>query len=556
MIGQIVNYRYEVLEKIGDGALFSVYRSRDKVLNRLVTLKILRPELAETPGFSAAVREGYRAVSNLDHPNIARVLEADPETGDAFVALEHAHGISVKERIRRAGSFQAPLALDIIICVLEALEYAHANRVIHGDLRPQDVIVGSNGEVKVTDFGISSALARFPDISNRFPMRSVNYQAPETAEGAPPSAASDVYSVGVMLYEMLTATLPFDGATAVAVALKQAREVPVPPRSVNTAVPKSLSDLIMRAIEKQPADRFQSASAMLADLRAIRDALRIGRPLSVPQPVLAQDYEEEAETSDRSLRKSLILLMGLFVLVMLISLGVTMYLVSRHGEMRDVRVPDLVGKTLEEATYLAQKLGLRVEEDGEVYSDSFEAGTICSATPMAGTMVARDTVLRVKLSRGPSRKQVPDLEGVSESDAYKIAVENGFTIGKVTRRYHDTAPIGTVVSQSPGPGEMQRIGSSISLVVSTGPKPTEEPTLEPGAPAGEQRKFDVAVEVPREADGAQEVRIVVEDDRGEITAYQSYHQPGDKFTAPITTYGPSVRIRVYVGDELASDARY
>ena len=276
MIGQIVNYRYEVLEKIGDCEIFSVYKARDKVLNRLVALKVLAKDLAADREFGTVVAGSYRDVAALAHPNIARVLDADCTAESCFAACEYAHGINVKERVRRAGPMAVPLVLDIIIPVLEALEYAHANRVAHGDLRPQDIIASPDGEVKLTDFGMSSAMRKCPSVADKYQMRSIHYEAPEIAEGAVPTASSDLYSIGVIMYEMLTNTLPFDGTTAVSIALKKIKETPSQPRSINAGIPKTLNDIIMTAIESSPKDRYNSASAMLADLRGLRDALRIG----------------------------------------------------------------------------------------------------------------------------------------------------------------------------------------------------------------------------------------------------------------------------------------
>ena len=160
---------------------------------------------------------------------------------------------------------QVSKALDIIIPTLEALEYAHANKMVHGDLRSQDILASPNGEIKVTDFGLSAALRECPDVSDNLSMRSIHYEAPEVAEGAAPSSVSDLYSAGVILYEMLTGSLPFEGATAVAIALNKSKQIPTPPRSLNASVPKSLNDLVMRAIDKSPQERFASASEMLAD---------------------------------------------------------------------------------------------------------------------------------------------------------------------------------------------------------------------------------------------------------------------------------------------------
>jgi len=562
VIGQIINYRYEVLEKVGEGDIFAVYKARDKVLSRLVALKFLTKDYADNVGFATAVRAGYQAVAPLDHPCIARVLEADPASSESFVACEYALGMNVKERITRAGAMQVSTALDIIIPVLEALEYAHANRIAHGDLRSADIVVGSDGEVKVTDFGLAPALRACPEVADRLGMRSVHYEAPEIAEGAAGSVSSDLYSVGVILYEMLTGSLPFDGPTAISIALKQAKDIPIAPRALNTGVPKSLSDLVMRAIEKAPEQRFSTASDMLADLRAISDALRVGRPVSVPQPSVSArarepiEREDEGEPDGLLTRSSYLWLILGFVLVVALVGGLTLHLSMRDSK---IDVPMMVGMTVDEAREKAREAGITIEQDdsGEVYSNDYAEGMIAVQFPSAHARIPRDkAVVKYKLSKGPSAKRVPDLTGLPEAQAYQAAEDGGFTVGKVTTEYSDKVPVNSVVKQDPAKGSLAPPRSTIALVISLGVKP--EPPVDTGAdqPEGTQRNFQVNVTVPDDADGQQEVRIVVNDDRGETTAVQEFHDPGDKFNQTVAAYGDNVRIRVYVAGRAVSDERY
>lgn len=563
MIGKIINYRYEVLEKIGDGPLFSVYKSRDKVLNRLVALKILTREVAENRGFAEAVIGSYGEVASLGHPGIARVIDAECSDTDCFVACEYARGVSVKERVRRAGAMSVPLALEIIIPVLEALAYAHANRIVHGDIGPQDIIVSPDGEVKLTDFGLRKALTESPEVNDRYTTRSVHYEAPEIAEGEAPSPASDLYSVGVVLYEMLTGQLPFDAPTSVGVALKKVKESATAPRLINTAVPKSLSDIVMKAMEAAPGDRYQDAGSMLADLRAISDALRIGKPASVPTyaPV-ASHVEHEAAVGDggeeSSMRSQFVRILLLFILVVAISLGVTMFIMGRDSE---IRVPPLLGKTWDEAEYEAQKAGIKLSSDGTASSEAYAVGQICSMIPPANATVSRSNpVVKVKVSSGPSQAMIPDVTGKSEADANETVVRAGFMIGNVKEEYSDKIPMDSVVSQDPPGGLSRPPGTIVNLVISLGPKPGEETTSEPDNSGSNtdsvKRKYKVDVEVPADADGPQSVRIEVSDDKGDNTVYEQDREPGDKFTVPVTVSGSSARIRVYVGGDLVSDDTY
>lgn len=561
MIGEIINYRYEVLEKIGEGQVFSVYKTRDKVLNRLVALKFFSEGVAANKDFVTAVRAGYQAVAPLDHPCIARVLDADPASDDRFVACEYVRGINVKERIERAGAMQVSTVLDIMVPVIEALEYAHSNRMVHGDLRPQDIVVSTDGEVKVTDFGLASALRACPDVADRMGMRSVHYEAPEIAEGAAPSLSSDLYSAGLILYEMLTGSLPFDGPTAISIALKQAKDIPPAPRVVNNSVPKSLSDLVMRAIEKSPSQRFPNARAMLDDLRSIRDALRVGKPVSVEQPNYRQpeavDTRDEGRSEGLLSRSSYVWLIMMFVLVMAVVTWVT-YSVQTSDS--SIEVPNVLGMTVDEAQDKAREANITLEEDaaGDIYSSDVEEGKIAQQFPGPHAKVPRDkSVVKYRVSKGPSAKNVPDLAGLPEADAYRTAEDAGFTIGKVTTEYDEKVPASQVIRQDPEKGTLAPLQSSIGLVVSLGPKPidttTDQSTTEPDSGG---RSFQVAVIVPPDADGDQEVKIVLDDSRGETTPFQETRGPGDKVSETVTGYGNHVRIKVYVGGELVSDKPY
>ncbi|MGQ9455151.1 MAG: protein kinase domain-containing protein [Armatimonadota bacterium] len=556
MIGRIVNYRYEVIEKIGDGQLFSAYRARDKVTSKMVALKVLHKELAADREFAGAIEASYRDAARLAHPNIARVYDADSGGEECIVACEYVRGISVRERVRKAGPINVSLALDIIVPVLEALEYAHAAGFIHGDIRSSDIIVGLDGEVKLTDFGLYRVLSSFPAIAGQFQTRSIHYQAPEVVEGNSPTPASDIYSVGVVLYEMLTDSLPFDGGTVASIALKKVKESPVPPRSINTAVPKSLNDIVLKALEPSPEHRYKTVTAMLAELRALREALRLGKTVPVGESVERVEEAEAGQVVESdSLSRSYWFWLGLFIAAVLVSLGLTMLVVGQRAE---IQVPQFLGLTWEEAQKLAEERGIELIDDGRVYSETYEAGKICSAVPPAGTMVPKNRAqVRVKISLGPSTVEVPDLTGMTEADANEAAVKAGFTIGRVRQAYSDKVPINAVISQDPEPGLRRPPGTAIDLVISQGPRPEPQSVEEPVEPSsGEERRFNISIEVPSDAQQPQEVLIKVTDDSGERIAYQATHDPGDKFTTSVAAIGSKVRIRVYVGGVLVKDVYY
>lgn len=564
MIGKIVNFRYEVLEKIGDGPLFSVYKSRDKVLNRLVALKSPVKGLQGAPGLSEAFVTAYRGVMSLAHPSIAKVFDADCVGGECFIACEYARGINVKERVRRAGPIAAPFAVDIMIPVLTALDYAHSVGIVHGDLAAQDVIVSPDGEVKVTDFGLAGVLTEHPEIADKYVMRSVHYEAPEIIGGAAPTVASDIYSAGIIIYEMLTGQLPFDGATSVAVAMKKAKDTPVNPRVINTAVPKSLSDIAMRAIETAPEDRYSSAAEMLAELKAVSHALRTGMPAAPVDfyssgPKVARSAEEVAtDAPEKTFRSQFITALVLFVVVCLIAMGATFMLKSRKNT---VTVPTLLGLTWDQAQAAAKEAGVTLKDDGTGYSNVYLSGQICSVSPPPGTSISPDELVKVKVSSGPDKIPVPYVVGKSEVDARSAIEQAGFDYGAPKQEYSDTVPINDVISQDPRGGVSRPPRTTINLVVSMGPKPPTEtppPTGTDQSPGvSQERDIPISVQVPADAGGPQEVKIEVSDDRGsDNVAYQATRQPGDKFDVQIKGYGSSVDVKIYIGGQLDSDTVY
>ena len=280
--------------------------------------------------------------------------------------------------------------------------------------------------------------------------------------------------------------------------------------------------------------------------------------MSITQPpvsgksVTKDDQAPLPAAPEPSLRKPYLWLILIFVVVVLASLGVTIFF---QGERARTYVPPMLGKTWDEAHYEAQQAGIRIREEGRMYNNNYREGQICSVSPTTGTLLERDSLVKVRISKGPARHPVPDLIGLPEPDAYRVVTEDKFTIGKITPEYNDRIPMNSVISQSPAPGVMRVPGSSITLVISLGAKLDMGNRFDTMPPA-QERKFSVAVEVPEGLDTSQEVRIVVDDDRGEQIVYQRYHEPGDAFREPVTVYGESARITIYVGGDIISDETY
>src|SRR5688500_5316341 len=272
--------RYDILERTGEGSLFHVFKTRDKVLGRVVAVKTLLPAYAKDSEIGTALRKAAAGLVDLSHPNIARVYDLGEEDGSPFLVTEFVRGINLKERIRRIAPFTHSVAVDFGIAIGEALQHAHAQGVIHGDLRPQNVIVTPEGAVKVTDFGLAPVVAANEAAAKAAREVAVHYESPDLTATGVRSAATDIYALGAVLYEMLSGATPYPADTPEAVVQKH-REDPVPsPKVVNPGVPKALEGIVMKALRKRPEERYHAVADMLNDLKQVRDALRFGKPLS------------------------------------------------------------------------------------------------------------------------------------------------------------------------------------------------------------------------------------------------------------------------------------
>jgi serine/threonine-protein kinase len=405
-IGEILNNCYEVMERLSDGACFQTFKARDHVQNRMVALKLLRNEFGAQKTMRDRVTAEGNAVKELIHPNIARVYESVSTETTAYVASEYVRGMNLKERLRRAASFPLAVAVDIAIVIAEALEFAHERGIAHGDLRAQNILISVEGQVKVTDFGLGRVLTSSE--GERFPsLRRVPYMSPEVAEGKPPTPASDIYSLGVILYEMLTAILPFEGDTSISVALKLARDPAVSPSRINTGVPPALDGIVLKAMQKDPARRYRSIGAMLKDLRAAQEALRFGKSLNwTPKDSRIAEIEEEEEIPPAVSAISTINKVLLAVVV--IGLGTVGMLIWTllFRSNPDVHVPALVGMYRTTALQQIDEIGLKPHVNEE-YNSKYAEGQVFKIYPLAGTGVKPGGDISVWISKARSRWRSP-----------------------------------------------------------------------------------------------------------------------------------------------------
>jgi len=497
-------------------------------------------------------------------------------------------GVSLRDRVRRTAPMPVAAAVNIAVEVAEALAYAHNLGMVHGDLRPGNVLVTGEGHVKVTDFGLARALSESADVEMNSVLHWVQCMSPEVAEGHPPNTSSDTYSLGCILYEMLTGTPPFPGDNAIVVALKHAREKPRPVQDINASTPPALAALLTRALEKYPSLRYMDGATMLQDLRDVQEALRYNRPLDytpaqVLTPVTKPVREEEPEPwEEESVPRSLIIFRN--VLLMLVGVGLVLIawlLYNLMQPQKDVVVPSVIGKSLDEAQQILTDRDL--QGNSVPRPSARPKNEVLNQDPPASQTVKPGRTVTLYVSQGPQLVQVPALTEMSVERARQVAGDRNLTIKKGDYRYDESAPKNSVLEQSPAPGEPVKPGSAVTVTVSLGPEPPPppppppvEPELPPMIPApvlpdqtappstmtptepsqrtGRLRSFRVNFRLPTSGyEEPVEVQIVVLDERGENTVVDEQHNLGDRVNKQVDAVGERVHIRVYLNGQLYSE---
>lgn len=566
MIGTVLKHRYEVLEKVGEGNLFTVYRCDDKIDNRPVAAKVLLPQYASNRLFAERMLVEAQAMTGVEHPGIVEVYDSGEEGGNYYVITEYVRGVDLKERIRRSAPFSLSTAVDIGLAICDVLDFAHRRGFVHGDLRPGNILVTPEGRIKLADFWVSNAVASSQSLRTNAMMRSIHYMSPEVAEGKPASPAADVYSLGIILFELLTSTLPFDGDTPIAIALKHARE-PVPSlRTLNPGIPKNLEVAIAKALQKSPPDRYRSAKAMFKELQSVRDGLRLAKPIAWSQPkekklpeletVAAEPEEAPADELENvepallsALRK---MLLAVVAAVTILTTAMVIWALTSPGE---VRVPGLVGKTMDEAQAVATEKNFRLAITSEQFNEEYPAGRIYYMNPAAGRTIKSGRIVRLWVSKGSRFATTPDVVKLTLDIAKERIFDAGLNVGEVSQEYSDSVPAGNIMQQEPSAGTEQERNQAVNMVFSLGPEPQEaSPDAEDYAPTGETRSFDVKFAVPKGPQD-QRVQVVVQDDYGENIVYSEIAHPGEPIEQRVEGVGNKITIRIYINDKLVREER-
>ncbi len=471
----VFNGRYKIIEKVGGGGMADVYRAEDQVLGRTVALKILHKQFASDEGFLERFRREARAAAKLTHPNIVSIYDVGEDGGVHFIVMEYVHGMTLKKLIQKDAPLSTEKVVHIAMQIAKAMEFAHEHEIIHRDIKPQNVIITDNGEIKVTDFGIARAGSSSTMTRTGAVMGTAHYISPEQAQGSIVGPTTDIYSLGVVMYEMATGELPFRGENPVSVALKHINDTPMPPRSVFGDIPPSLEGVIIKCMAKNPNERYRSAESVRDDLKRVIEGLPVkimgaatpagGDASDMTRTMAAQNHRPSDVRRRRKPKKGLIAAIIAVVLLLVLGGGALAYtLLSKPS----IVVPDIKNKTLSQAQQALDAVGLKLQVEKEVTNEKVAPGRVISQDPAAGEKMNKGGTVTVIMSKGLETVAAPDLTGKTEAEASAILKKAGLLLGKVDTGNSDTVAEGQVMAQSPKAGARVEKGGTVDITISSG----------------------------------------------------------------------------------------
>ena len=528
-IGEILGGRYEILKRIGSGGMADVYMAKDQKLNRNVAVKVLKREYVDDEKFLKKFQIEAQAVASLTHPNIVNIYDVGAENGVNYIVMELAGGITLKEYIKKKGYLSPQETVDVSIQIASAISHAHNHHIIHRDIKPQNILISEDGMIKVTDFGIAKAANTNTVTSTATAMGSVHYISPEQAKGRFCDEKSDIYSLGITMYEMITGKVPFDHENGVTIALMHLQNDIVPPSEIKEGIPDSLEKIILKCVMKKPEERYQTAEELIEDLKLVfqdtsgdyvgfAPAVDDSPTIMVDQEELQQQLEEdeiepeeeseeegengylsedddEEEGMNSKIQKLIIILaavVGAIILIAIISFVVRSSGLFRSGDKASTeritttesveedtesdkyQVPNVVGMSLSQAK---EAIGdnLKIETKSQAFSN-YSSGLVISQSLESDSEVAKGDTITLIVSSGEEKTTVPNVKGQSQSSATRTLKNAGFKVS-VKTSYSSSVDEGDVISQSPSSGSKLAEGSTVTITVSSGSERVTVPSL-------------------------------------------------------------------------------
>ncbi|WP_058301649.1 Stk1 family PASTA domain-containing Ser/Thr kinase [Gorillibacterium timonense] len=505
MIGQTLAGRYEILDRVGGGGMALVYKARDILLNRIVAVKVLRPQFVHDEEFIQRFRREAQSAAALSHPNIVSIYDVGQREDIHYIVMEYVEGYTLNDLIKEKAPLQVEEAVNIASQICDALDHAHSNQIIHRDIKPHNILIGRNGRVKVTDFGIARAGASSSITQTGSVVGSVHYFSPEHAKGTAAGAKSDIYSLGIVLYQMLTAKLPFSGESPVSVALKHLQENVEEPRRVNPLIPQSVENIILKAMRKNPDNRYRSAKEMLTDLESCLRPERRNEPKRVFQEIDEEDEERtrvipairpdssysaprkeeyrpssQAPAPKKKIWVKPAIWAGIFIIVV-VGLLIAAQQVKKMAAPEDITIPDVTGKSYNEAVQILDEAKLKAERNDK--SDpKVEKDIVISQNPTGGPgsmKVKPDYVVQLYVSTGPDSVAIDNFVGLKLEDAVSALAALGMDPARITEEpeFSDKEE-GTIVEQSVKAGDpFNPLKDSITFKTSQGREVATMPNL-------------------------------------------------------------------------------
>lgn len=504
LIGRLISERYKMKELIGSGGMADVYLANDMILERDVAIKVLRLEYANDEEFIARFDREAQSATSLSHPNIVNIYDVGEEDNILYIVMEYVDGMTLKEYIHRYGPLDVTEAIDIMKQITSAIAHAHENAIVHRDIKPQNILIDTYGNIKVTDFGIAVALSATALTQTNSILGSVHYLSPEQARGGMATKKSDIYSLGIVFYELLTGKMPFSGQSPVAIALKHLQSDTPSVRRFNPDIPQSVENIVLKATAKDPFHRFATVYEMEESLDLALDPSRLNEEKYVPPtevgeetkaiPIITENHVQDAQEdtiihkgnektkkvqpknkkkakvkkTKKPKRKKKWLIIFIIIFAILASAVAALFIIPGIFSPKDVRIPDVVEWEYEDAVDELEKANLEVEKE-MIASDEIDEGLVVKTDPRAGKTVKEGKTVTVFVSQGKEKEKFEDYVGRDYSQVERVLIGKGYEVKKYDK--HSDRPVGEIINQIDPNPDQEVIPSETTVIfeVSIGP---------------------------------------------------------------------------------------